>query len=354
MKSSTNYNKNIFEHNPYKTIVFTVLILLSACLLAFEAYLRIFVPLPYIVESFEYHHDLRKNFNGKVRWGETTYQLRTNSLGFKDRRRKDTDLKNTKARHRILLAGDSFTEGVGVIYEKTFAGLLDNYFSKSDTEVFNSGVQSYSPVLYYYKLKYLMEIQGLKFDEVILFADISDIKDELRYLGFRPSKPAALQKIVFFLKSDIMVINYLLKKYGQIQNKIYCKQTADNATTAVQKTGNSNPINMDIVGLELAKANTWRVIKLCLDNKIKITLVIYPHPIDIINNDYNSAYMQQWKEFSELKNVKLINLYPYFFTGAGAEETIKKYFIKDDLHWNEVGHRFVADLLIKELLPAVE
>jgi hypothetical protein len=41
----------------------------------------------------------------------------------------------------------------------------------------NAGVASYSPSIYYKKIKYLLE-SGLQFDEVVLFSDTSDVTDE--------------------------------------------------------------------------------------------------------------------------------------------------------------------------------
>jgi hypothetical protein len=55
----------------------------------------------------EYHHDLAPN---------------TNSLGFKDGSTRIVPL--VRDGRRVLLIGDSFTEGVGVPFDQTFAGLL--------------------------------------------------------------------------------------------------------------------------------------------------------------------------------------------------------------------------------------
>ncbi len=38
---------------------------------------------------------------------------------------------------------------------------------------------SYSPAIYYRRLKYLIETEGFRFDEVVVFLDISDIQDEV-------------------------------------------------------------------------------------------------------------------------------------------------------------------------------
>ena len=62
-------------------------------------------------------------------------------------------------------------------YEKTFVGLYEKY---SKNKVFNLAVTSYSPIIYFNKIKYYID-RGLKTKHVIVFIDISDIDDEKNY-----------------------------------------------------------------------------------------------------------------------------------------------------------------------------
>jgi hypothetical protein len=103
--------------------------------------------------------------------------LITNSLGFKDGSVRDVPLQTTG--RRILLIGDSFTEGIGMPFEDSFAGLLDHAGKERPEKIkfLNADVASYSPSIYYKKIKYLLE-KGLRFDEVVLFSDTSDVTDE--------------------------------------------------------------------------------------------------------------------------------------------------------------------------------
>ena len=68
--------------------------------------------------------------------------------------------------------GDSFTEGIRLNYEDTFVGLIEKELNKKNIEVLNGGRESYSPIIYWRKIKYLIEELGLDFDEVVLFIDI--------------------------------------------------------------------------------------------------------------------------------------------------------------------------------------
>ena len=46
------------------------------------------------------------------------------------------------------------------------------------TEVLNAGVASYSPIVYWSKMKFLVEEVKLKLDHVVVFLDVSDAEDE--------------------------------------------------------------------------------------------------------------------------------------------------------------------------------
>ena len=87
--------------------------------------------------------------------------------------------RSNRTPRRILLIGDSFAEGIGLPYERTFAGLLNaaGQSRRDKVEFLDAGVASYSPSIYYKKVKYLLD-RGLKFDEVVLLSDSSDVEDE--------------------------------------------------------------------------------------------------------------------------------------------------------------------------------
>src|SRR5262249_26028831 len=108
------------------------------------------------------------------------YSLRTNSLGFRDAKVREVPLRSET--RRVLLIGDSYTEGVGLAFEDTFPGLLfeAGQHATPRTEFLNAGVISYSPVIYYKKVKFLLD-HGLVFDEVVVLPDYGDVQDEAAY-----------------------------------------------------------------------------------------------------------------------------------------------------------------------------
>src|SRR5882757_690421 len=104
-----------------------------------------------------YDHGFAADFDGYDVWGELRYRLITDNFGLKDASARNVPLKS--AARRVLLIGDSFAEGIGMSFEDSFAGMLYRAGQqRSDrTEFLNAGVASYSPSIYYKKIKYLLE-----------------------------------------------------------------------------------------------------------------------------------------------------------------------------------------------------
>ena len=124
-----------------------------------------------------FHHTFRPNFDGYELWGERQYRLFTNNLGFKDAAARNVSLKPDT--RRVVLIGDLFTEGLGTPFEASFAGMLavDGQRRAEKTEFLNAAVESYSPTLYYRRIKFLLD-SGYVFDEVVVFPDLSNVNDE--------------------------------------------------------------------------------------------------------------------------------------------------------------------------------
>lgn len=143
------------------------------------------------IENKIYHHgflpmsDVVED-NGK--FGKV--RLITNSLGFKDSKKRKIDLKKNKK--RIVFLGDSYVEGILLDYENTFVGQIDRLIGHN-FEILNAGMSSYSPSIYFAKTNYLIK-KGLEFDDLIVFIDTSDIEDEYKFYTFNSDNNSVLSK----------------------------------------------------------------------------------------------------------------------------------------------------------------
>jgi hypothetical protein len=311
-------------------------------------------------ESPIYHHDLipNKSVDGVI-WGDRAYSVRTNSLGFRDSVVRDVPLKS--GRKRIVFIGDSYTFGIGVDYDQTFVGHLADELSKKGTEVLNAGVVSYSPSIYYRKIRYLIEKRGLRFDELVVFLDISDVQDEAevyyiddnRNVRTNPEAQSRHNAVagrsnwwypVFAWLRDNSVILHVTwthaRNYFDPLPIDYrrSKWTVDDKL--FEEFGRR--------GLESMRSSMDRLLDTLRRHGIAMTIVVYPWPDQIWYRDRESIVVSYWKQWAEEHRVRFVNLFPVFLHYEDSGQCINKYFIPGDTHWNEAGHRIVA----KEFMTA--
>lgn len=360
--------KRWFEKHPrtsFITFLFVSIIILD--------FISAVLFIPYDYNSFRcpdpyFHHGLLPNQTAINKWGDKEFNIYTNALGFKDKEPRNVPLQSEKK--RILFIGDSFTEAVGMSWEESFIGLLDKKIP--DVEILNAGVVSYSPKLIYLKLKYLIETVQLSFDELYVLIDNSDIMDEITYADFTPYNNNTLKKTGFKLKNYFFNHSYI---YYTISN--YINQRRRNPATE-----NWNPFSGKSIadesavqdddfiaatmdwsykkekyekwgkkGLELAEQNMDKINELCMSNQISLNLIIYPWPNLIQLNDINNIQVRFWENYCKRKNIELFNLFPAFINGNNCGEVISKYFISGDVHWNEDGNKYIAELLKQYITP---
>ena len=152
---NTIKSKRWFDRNP--KITFISFLIITIFFLDFISAI-IFIPFDY--NSFRcpdpyFHHGLLPNQSTKNKWGDNVFEMYTNSLGFKDKQCREISPAPDKNKKRILFIGDSFTEGVGMPWEDSFPGILQDKFPS--VEILNAAVVSYSPKFYSVKIKYLIE-----------------------------------------------------------------------------------------------------------------------------------------------------------------------------------------------------
>lgn len=105
---------------------------------------------------------------------EFNFKFSTNKMGI---RYPDIPLSKNPDEKRVLLLGDSYTEGMGVEYEQTFGAMLEQKFSNSKGKVrfINGGLTGAGP-LEYAKLFYFV---GTKYnpDVVLIILYANDLTD---------------------------------------------------------------------------------------------------------------------------------------------------------------------------------
>jgi len=319
-----------------------------------------------------YDHGLAPNFDGYDIWGEARYRLFTNSLGFKDGSVREVPLKASS--RRILLLGDSFTEAIGVPYENSFVGLLNRAGERREPKVefLDAGVASYSPSIYYKKVKYLLD-RGLQVDEVVLLSDSSDVEDEAtsyfcidddpNYQKFCTAPPGAFPPVTP-LKRDFFIDHFAITNRVRIWLKRWAQSALGNRRRAIEQdhnrigwtTPNPDPAQYRPLGIEggIARSlqNMTKLSELLASRGIPLTIVVYPWAQQIAQNDRDSRQVKLWRDFCPGRCKVFIDLFPVFFAAADADKDWYEHlYILGDDHYSAAGNRMLFEELEKRLLP---
>lgn len=353
--------KPFYRRHP---VLFIVLFVLSFAVLADYIAGLIWIP-PNNEQVRTYHHYYHHSFypyvSKRVGWGGHIYMLYTNSLGFKDA--EPRKIEPESGERRLLIIGDSFTEGLGVAWEQTFPGIMANQLSAQGTEVLNAGVTTYLPYLYYLKVKYLIEEDGLKFDELLVMIDISDVQDEVEYARYRewePKEYSFVRKFFFDLDKTLRSYSFILYKLHRLKWEQENRAMSDNKPRPWSTQLPQSDIDRQLWTLDQASFESWgkeglllardhmqKLVELCYSHGIKISLAVYPWKLDIQNRNLNSIHVTFWEKFCQKRGLRFINLYPAFINEQlEVEQLFKTCYLNDGTHWNHNGHLRVANALL--------
>jgi hypothetical protein len=321
-----------------------------------------------------YDHGYAANFDGYDIWGELRYRLITDSLGFKDGSVREVPLKSDS--RRILLIGDSFAEGIGVNFEDSFAGQLYRAGQERSEKIefLNASVASYSPSIYYKKIKYLIE-SGLQFDEVVLFSDTSDVTDEAtsyfcidddpKYRAHCTSAEGSAQPAASPPKKpDFLIDRFVVTNRVRIYVKRSIQSFLGNRRRAINTdharigwaipgldVGNScQPLGVE-GGIARSLQNMKALADLLSARKIPLTIVVYPWAQQLAQGDRDSRQVSLWREFCQGRCKAFINLFPVFFAATEADKDWYEHlFILGDDHFSAAGNRFMFREMARHLL----
>src|ERR1700724_250712 len=319
-----------------------------------------------------YDHGFAANFDGYDIWGKARDRLFTNNCGFKVAAVRDVPLKSSS--HRILLIGDSFAEGIGMTFDNSFAGMLERAGGEraKKVEFLNAGVASYSPVIYYKKIKYLLE-RGLQFDEVVLLSDSSDVEDEAtsyfcidddpKYHSLCTTPSGAAPEPA--IKRDFFIDHFVVTNRVRVTIKRWIQSALGNRRRAIDDdhnrigwtTNNPDPARYRPLGVEggIARSlqNMTKLSDLLASRGIPLTIVVYPWAQQIAQNDRDSRQVALWRGFCATRCKAFINLFPVFFAAADSDKDWYEHlYILGDDHFSAAGNRMMFEELAKRLLPS--
>ncbi len=360
----------------------TNIIIIIMIFILFDIILMFFLPIEiknkiydrksHKIKSYFYHHDLRPNAFWIENWGYQNSKIFTNNLGFKDKSNRNVEFK----KNNILFIGDSFTEGVGVEYQNTFVGKIENKIDSisNEYEILNAGVVSYSPIVILSKLNYLINIKKLPITKVFVVLCNGDAHDDLfRYKDISEEYVVShndflnikiLVDINNFLKANTITYQFI-KRVTPLSN-FFKNLKSENGNDfekydlkKVLSILNNKPDQKHIINKN--EFNKWgksgldqsrlylQKIKVLLDQRnIDFTLVYLEEPIFMLNSIDSSFYKNYWNEFSNDNEIDFIFVNEFHKDSDDKFKIYKDLFFIGDNHFNDKGNELVAKEIWKK------
>tara|TARA_B100000963_G_scaffold317387_1_gene297807 strand:+ start:6487 stop:7620 length:1134 start_codon:yes stop_codon:yes gene_type:complete len=329
--------------------------------------------LDYTTNKKGYFYFLKKNCHTRERFKSSfpSNNLYTDNFGLRTGKntKKDPTLKN------ILVFGDSMTYGVGLDYEKTYAGIIDE--KMQNYNLYNFGVGSYAPSVHLYKLRQAIK-QNIIPDKILLFLDLSDVNDEARRwvddeestdgIPRRPeNKPNWAKEKKFFTKNfklskDISsIINFNLRNFRD-RAKTSLIHNEENLKIKFSVQGQFTYTKLDnldksfwkdgefLYGLNKIKKKISQISKLAKENNSKFYLIIYPWGETLFKGEKEFSWSNFGNDLCKINDCVLINAIPEFnkYKEINKNWLNELYFLNDE-HLNKGGASFLANIVLKKI-----
>ena len=359
-------------------------------LLVVEVIVRLIEPREVLREFFEtrdqvLHHKFIPGARGRQKTVEFDAPYEINALGLRSPEITPAKPAGTK---RLLMLGDSFTEGLGVSGDETFTSQLRAQLEQaglgSRWQVINGGVASYSPILEYLYLKH----GGLAIepDLVILNLDLSDIFDDIQYAQLAQFDAAGEPIAV---RADLVpepgswaaavgvglkdLLKYNTRTYNFVRRRLVpliegSRHTPDfSGDVRGDKYGmlRADPASLDDGPWSDTYDHLLRIRKLLRDRQIDSWIAVYPYGLQIsekewaegrpfwgfeVDRVYSGRPQELIEAFGRKHEITVINMMPEF---QDAARTTFPLYYEGDGHWRPAGHKVAAASLFKAVAPYI-
>jgi lysophospholipase L1-like esterase len=267
--------------------------------------------------------------------------VETNSWGL-----RGPEVSTDPATRRVLMLGDSYTFGWGVADSAGFVRLLEselNRGTESDrVEFINGALPGYS----IYQQIRMLEYVRARTDIHAVVATISLANDPIDEKRIRRFAPDRLAEFRYDLRDPASGTSRLIAA-SRVLTLI------DERTTHLQ----FSLINTGNECRDLAEASLRDLAAECAGAGLPLVWVIVPRAQEIRGgsfwirplNDATDRLRRHYMELAEELGVAAVDLKPILEKEQSRRET----YLTGDSHWNEVGHRAVAEAIFPEIIPYV-
>ncbi len=323
------------------------------------------------------HHAFKPDCTAVYPWGGSWYDFSSNGLGFRDETVREVPLAD--ARPRILILGDSMTEGM-LPWRDSYVGRIAAHFPQYD--FLNGAARSYSPSNYY-NVTHFVLTHGYDIDEVIVFIDISDVQDEAAFYREKDASGAVTgpqserypiswwARTRMLIGERLFLTNHLLQSLERflVGHGFYHLSTGplgdafdmERGAWTYRKVNDTLPYYDGYAplgvegGIAREKEKMTRLWQEVAERNIPLSVVVYPHPAQVLHDSADSRQVRIWREWCEGKCKRFISLFPAFLAvkqhcpSSHPGCWYLSHFVFGDVHYNATGNALAADVIIKSL-----
>lgn len=261
---------------------------------------------------------------------EFVFYRTTNSLGLSEK--EISDKKDSSI--RILALGDSFTEGVGLAYEKTWVKQMETRWRNKNVETVNAGIGGSDPV-YEFAL-YRDKLTNAPSDIVILTINSTDIMDISSRGGFERFKVDGTAgseppRWEWIYASNHMVRMFMNGVLGYSSDLSRNSHSEGNQKQAVK-------VLKDVFD---------QLRKLTNERKAKLLIVFQPSIGSFDGGLYSPFFGQEeLKKYLKSKKIEFVDA-SQAFVDKGSE--VPAYFWPLDTHFNEKGYGLFGQTIYEKI-----
>jgi lysophospholipase L1-like esterase len=262
----------------------------------------------------------------------------TNSLGFSD---EEWRKNKTPGEKRILALGDSFTEGDGAPYDSSYvASLRRLLISHGDSSyyVLNGGISGSDPFNNYINLKGLL--LPYKPDFIIQSWSSSDMEELLMRGGLeRFQKDGTVKFMTAPWWEPVYAVSYVSRVFFNLAGY----------DQVLRKKGPMSATEKERIDQSVKDLFT-QYKALCLQNNIKMVIVLHPEQGEVETNKYDydlGLVIHYLTSDLQIRVVDLLPAYRSYIKNNHREPAA--YYWKYDGHHNSRGYAMMAETTLDEI-----
>jgi lysophospholipase L1-like esterase len=247
------------------------------------------------------------------------------AINSKKLRDREIGYERTFGTRRILMLGDSFTEGWGVRFEDTFSKRIERLYAQSGTaaEVINAGVGNYNTVQ---EAQYFLT-EGHKYSPDIVVLNFT----------YNDAEPVPVYRDPMWLERHCRACVFLAGRLDTVSRMV----AGGRPGWAEYYLGLYRD---DAAPWRDAKAALHRLAEFCAARNIKLVIASFPELHDARQYRLNEI-TQAIRQVAQLENAEFVDL----LAAVAHEDPPRLWVTPQDVHPNAYAHYLYADFLFQTL-----